>query len=141
MLWYYAKGDQPRGPVEDAELRDMALQGRLGPEDLVWNESMGTQWRPAGEVEGLFGGGVAAPPVPEAPQAPVQGTRISCLAPVGVAWQAMVDRLFRPFSISKWFALGVSAWMASIWQRGWGGGFKWTGNLDFQGMPEVFGDV
>lgn len=51
--WYYAKDDQPCGPVSAAELKHFAEQGQLREETLVWREGMG-EWIPAGKVKGLF---------------------------------------------------------------------------------------
>ena len=51
--WFYAKNDQPCGPVSPVELKRFAEQGELHQEDLVWREGMG-EWIPAGKVKGLF---------------------------------------------------------------------------------------
>lgn len=51
--WFYAKNDQPCGPVSPVELKRFAEQGELHEEDLVWREGMG-EWIPAGKVKGLF---------------------------------------------------------------------------------------
>ncbi len=60
--WYYSKGDQRSGPVSGDELRAMAADGRLSPEDLIWTEGQ-SSWVPAKQARGLF-------PAPEAPPAP-----------------------------------------------------------------------
>jgi len=52
--WYYAKDDQPCGPISPVELRQFAAQGALREETLVWREGM-SEWIPAGKVKGLFG--------------------------------------------------------------------------------------
>lgn len=52
--WYYAKNDQPCGPVSPIELRQFAEQGELREETLVWREGM-SEWIPAGRIKGLFG--------------------------------------------------------------------------------------
>lgn len=56
MQWYYAQNNDRKGPVEDDEIRRLAAAGVLRPDDLVWNETMGGEWRPASSVAGLFGG-------------------------------------------------------------------------------------
>jgi hypothetical protein len=53
ILWHYAKGHEQLGPVNSAELKQMAADGWLLPEDLVWREGM-AQWAAAGQVRGLF---------------------------------------------------------------------------------------
>lgn len=70
MQWFYARDNRQQGPVEDDEIRRMAADGRLRPDDLVWNPSLGNAWQPAASVSGLFG----APP----PAAP---TDAACGAP------------------------------------------------------------
>lgn len=44
--------------------------------------------------------------------------------PVRMAWQRMLDTLFRPFDISKWFVIGFAAWIAgaTTWTGGFSGG-------------------
>ncbi len=51
--WFYAKDDQPCGPVSPVELKKFADDGELHEEDLVWREGMG-EWIPAGKIKGLF---------------------------------------------------------------------------------------
>jgi len=43
---------------------------------------------------------------------------ISCVAPLGPAWNGMKEILFNPFDLGKWFVLGFSAWLASLGQGG-----------------------
>jgi len=69
--------------------------------------------RPLGEAH------AARPPVE---QAPMPSGTISCSAPVGIAWDGMKETLFRPFSFSKWFILGFSAWLATLGEGGGSGG-------------------
>ncbi len=66
MLWYYAKGDQRFGPLEETELRRLIAAGSVQRTDLVWREGL-PDWRQAGEVEALLP--PARPPMP-APVAP-----------------------------------------------------------------------
>jgi uncharacterized RDD family membrane protein YckC len=40
MTWYYAEGEQPVGPIEEAQLEGLYLQGKVRPETLVWREGM-----------------------------------------------------------------------------------------------------
>src|SRR4051812_1167520 len=69
--WYYAKNGQQQGPVNSAQLKQMASAGQIGPDDLVFREG-GTQWVAASTVAGLQFGGGAAPP-PPSPVAPSRG--------------------------------------------------------------------
>ena len=65
--WYYAHDNQQSGPVSAVELKQLAVAGRLLPDDLVWREGM-TEWSVARNVRGLFGDS-AVGPASAAPQA------------------------------------------------------------------------
>jgi hypothetical protein len=51
--WYYAQNDEQLGPVTATALKQMAQQGRLRRDDLIWREGM-QRWAPAHKVRGLF---------------------------------------------------------------------------------------
>lgn len=68
MLWYYAKKGERKGPIEDAIFRDLARNGTIQPDDLVWQEAFGNTWQPARTVDGLEFA-ASAPPVPPPPPA------------------------------------------------------------------------
>jgi hypothetical protein len=79
VQWYYARNDQQFGPVSAAELKQLADDGKLSPDDLLWREGMDS-WNTAINLRGLFsddaapGKGLAepiiAPPRTEAQHAP-----------------------------------------------------------------------
>jgi hypothetical protein len=74
--WYYAQGNQQRGPVSAAELKLLADRGELSPDDLVWRAGM-EDWIAARKVKGLFDSpprSVAAP-VPAPPPEPVPASQ------------------------------------------------------------------
>jgi protease PrsW len=50
--WFYAVGEERRGPVEKDELLKMIADGRLRRMTLVWTRSL-TGWAPAGELSEL----------------------------------------------------------------------------------------
>jgi len=50
MDWYYAEGDERRGPLSDDEFHGLVNAGRITSATLVWNANMGDQWLPYGEV-------------------------------------------------------------------------------------------
>jgi hypothetical protein len=56
--WYYTLNNQQQGPVTLEALQAMAANGQVQRSDLVWRQGM-ANWQPAGEVPGVFGGGVA----------------------------------------------------------------------------------
>lgn len=67
MQWYYAVNGKQNGPVEENALFDLARNGQIKPNDLVWNSTMGSQWAKASTVPGLVDGQpgtvAGAPPV------------------------------------------------------------------------------
>jgi hypothetical protein len=66
--WHYTHEGERIGPVSLAELRIKAKEGSLHPRlDMVWTPGM-AEWKPAGEIEGLFErkAPADAPPVPAA---------------------------------------------------------------------------
>ncbi len=56
--WYYATGDEQHGPVSAAEMRQLAADGELGPDDLIWTDGM-DDWVAARSVSGMS----FAPPI------------------------------------------------------------------------------
>ena len=50
--WFYAVGEERRGPVEKDEVLKMIADGRLRRTTLVWTRSL-TDWAPAGELAEL----------------------------------------------------------------------------------------
>ncbi len=53
VQWYYARNDQPLGPVSAAELQALVEAGELKPDDLLWREGM-EAWTTAVNLRGLF---------------------------------------------------------------------------------------
>lgn len=52
-IWYYTRGGKQMDPVSMAELRQLAAQGYLKPNDMVWREGM-PQWILASAADGIF---------------------------------------------------------------------------------------
>ena len=51
--WYYLENNQQQGPVSSAQLKQLAADGRLQPDSLIWKEGL-EDWVPASRVKGLF---------------------------------------------------------------------------------------
>jgi len=49
--WYYREGANRIGPVSDEQIKEMASQGKITAETMVWNELIGS-WKPYGSVSG-----------------------------------------------------------------------------------------
>lgn len=64
--WHYNDNGQPRGPITEAELRDLRNQGRISDATLVWRSEM-PGWLPLGQV---FPSDAALRPPPLSPPPP-----------------------------------------------------------------------
>ncbi|MFP1631548.1 DUF805 domain-containing protein [Zhengella sp. ZM62] len=82
--WYYAEGQERRGPVGEDQMRAMAESGLVRPETLVWTAGM-ENWQKATEtlpsgVRPAHWGGEAPPPV-SAPPPPATSADASASGP------------------------------------------------------------
>lgn len=50
--WFYAVGGQQHGPVSDETLRELIATGKIGIDDLVWQNGM-AEWAPAQSIPSL----------------------------------------------------------------------------------------
>jgi len=53
LPWHLSRGGESFGPYTWDEMLSFATDGRIQPEDLVWNSSM-TEWAKARDVAGLM---------------------------------------------------------------------------------------
>ncbi len=67
--WYYAINGERGGPISAGELKALADQGRLRPDDLIWKEGM-SEWCPARVAKGLFPAQPARPSSPSPAPSP-----------------------------------------------------------------------
>ncbi len=58
-MWYYAENGQRKGPIEEAQLRDLANQGVIDGRTLVWTQGM-ANW--AALAETTLGASLGLPP-------------------------------------------------------------------------------
>jgi len=73
--WYYAVQGQQQGPIDEAELRQLAQTGKIGEQDLVWKEGM-EDWQTFGQVF-LSSGSAPDPQSSGDPAASVAPTAVS----------------------------------------------------------------
>jgi hypothetical protein len=97
--WFYTHEGERTGPVNLAELRIKADEGALHPRlDMVWTQGM-EEWKPAGEIEGLFERKavvqeeLAAPAAPDPYSPPVHHEAAEMLAQEG-GWPGARRRSF-----------------------------------------------
>lgn len=55
MAWYYARGEERIGPVEDAEFEQLVASDTITAQTLVWQEGM-AEWQPHGALAGAPAG-------------------------------------------------------------------------------------
>jgi uncharacterized RDD family membrane protein YckC len=105
MTWYYAERGQQKGPVDDAALEELARQGVVRDDTLVWKAGM-PNWQPHAAVRGPR---VASPaPVP-APNAPA-GSLAAQPAPAQPAGDTrFCSECGRPFPVAQLTNVGASA--------------------------------
>lgn len=63
--WYYAVGQDQKGPISEDELRSLIKSGQINRETYVWYEGMDA-WQRAAEHPDLSNAFVAPPPLPTA---------------------------------------------------------------------------
>jgi hypothetical protein len=56
--WHYSSNGQQLGPVNSAQLKQLAASGQLQASDMVWKDGM-ADWAPASRIKGLFAGAAA----------------------------------------------------------------------------------
>jgi hypothetical protein len=61
--WWYSTGDRKHGPVSASQLRGLAAERKLGPDDLIWRAGM-KDWVPARSAKNLFPAAPEPPPLP-----------------------------------------------------------------------------
>ena len=61
--WHYSKDGEKTGPVSAGDLRQLASDGTLLPDDMVWKEGW-ADWKPAKSIKGLFPQNAPPPPTP-----------------------------------------------------------------------------
>jgi RNA polymerase subunit RPABC4/transcription elongation factor Spt4 len=76
--WHYSKGDEKRGPISSADLKQLAASEELSPDDLVWKQDW-PEWRPASSIKGLFVR--SSPPPPPRQASPSTPALPSAIAP------------------------------------------------------------
>lgn len=109
--WFYTREGERHGPVAFADLREKAGAAALDPRlDMVWKQGM-AEWKPAGEIDGLFEKRAAAEPEPLAPPAghytpPKQGTAAEVMGKEG-NWPGARRRSFLFMTIIFPFLWGI----------------------------------
>jgi hypothetical protein len=84
--WYYGQGDKELGPIASEQLKQLAISGELGPQDMVWKEGM-PNWVEAGSIQGLFA--EAAPPKSASPQIQTAGGSVAQQRGLGTSFHLL----------------------------------------------------
>lgn len=68
--------------------------------------------------------------------------QLELMAPLQRGYRRMVNMLFKPFDISRWFMLGFTAWLSTLGEGGFSSSVGDLGNLgdsaDMEGVGNVF---
>ena len=67
--WFYERNGERQGPVSGSELKQMAKNGDLQPDNLVWKEGM-PEWKSASSIKELFPQAAAVRQPPSLPPLP-----------------------------------------------------------------------
>lgn len=67
--WFYASEGKQQGPYQEAQFRDLVVQGVVRADTLVWSEGM-AGWQKAAEIPGLMAGAGGPPPMIPQPGGP-----------------------------------------------------------------------
>lgn len=115
ILWWYASGEQKFGPYSEAQLRDLAQAGHLGPNDLVWHRGL-ADWVSAVSIEGLLpetpvvpGAQAAALAKPTAPNEPAPWSNVPSPSPSSTATPSSSTEADTPRPLPTWLDAAASA--------------------------------
>lgn len=92
VQWYYGENGQQAGPIDEGAFRQAILEGRVGPQTLVWREGM-PSWVPLAQVQELAPQTphpVSPGAYPHTPYTPVPGYGQSYAPTSGMAITSMV---------------------------------------------------
>ncbi len=73
-LWYYARGQEQNGPINEAELKALLASGQITGSDLVWTDGMAS-WAKAESVPDLTASANVPPSSSFEPPAPASTPR------------------------------------------------------------------
>jgi hypothetical protein len=117
MDWHCITHGTQRGPMSFEDLQTLHRDGVLQPDDYVWNETFGDQWRRAREVPALTVHPPALPVTPPAPTTPLtgqHGQRPFFAIALHQAWDHMRQTLLRPARFARWMGLAFCVWLAMV---------------------------
>lgn len=122
MNWYYAEGDDRKGPVSSETLNQLVASGTVRDETLVWREGL-ADWAPWGTVRGeaatVTAPSGSAPTDDGTEVCAVSGLRLprSRMVQVGDAWIGVEHRDEYFQKLREGGAVGVHLRPAGIGQR------------------------
>lgn len=108
--WYYSHDGQESGPVDESALNQMLNAGQLGPDTLVWTDTM-PQWKSAAQVPGLMSGVATPTPAPFASEK----SRSSGAVPDDLCKAALASRPWAIFLAIVAFVYAGLALLLGFW--------------------------
>lgn len=114
MIWYCITNGAQRGPMSQDELQTLVREGLLKPEDYVWHESFGEQWRRVCDVPALLPPPPPTITVSDTPLAGVTGNYPFFAPAMQQAWDYMKQLLFRQAGFARWMGLAFCVWISIV---------------------------
>lgn len=117
--WYYGKNKKPVGPISFEELQDLANEGEIGHDTLVWSESLPV-WVKASEIASLVVSATASVEPPEPPEMPLR-TAHPMVQPAPAGPVAVFAPSPAPYVPARTSGLAVASLVLSLlWLAGFG---------------------
>ena len=114
--WYVVRGDQERGPFEDAQLKEFAANGKLKRDHQIRRDGS-TTTRKAGDIKGLFPENTEAA-IPQLPSATVPPSRIGAFFQHPAILAILMACCFPIGLLLVWFNPRRSQTQKWIWTSG-----------------------
>jgi hypothetical protein len=118
--WHYAKGNQKFGPVNSTDLKRLAAECVLQPDDLVWKEGQ-AKWVRASAVRGLFPSNSPAPsPSSVVPTTnPTSNPRLTSPRALAEKTTGQAAMMVRKATFREWYSVTLGRqWLivqAALW--------------------------
>lgn len=143
--WFYTREGEKCGPVSFADLRIKAAEAGLNPRlDLAWTKGM-AEWKPAGEIHGLFERSAVpapqeAPPPVATPYQPPQAEPVAAATGAEGTWPGASRRSYLTAIIILPILVNVvAAWSTAMFKEQFGGQIVGVITMVAAVLPLLFG--
>jgi hypothetical protein len=127
--WFFASEGKQQGPVQEAQLRELIVNGTVRHETLVWSDGM-AGWQAAGEVPGLISVAGGPPPMSRPGSVPPGGPLSTEFGTFGLFGRALLMLIGILLIVpAPWVATMFYRWMIERTRA------PQRPNLGFTGQP------